>query len=71
MAYSADGSKLVAADGSGFIYISTPHDGGTWKRVAHSYRWKTVSSSADGRVLIAAAEQGVSRVGGAPALHLH
>jgi photosystem II stability/assembly factor-like uncharacterized protein len=65
VAYSADGSTLVAADGSGFIYIST-NDGETWKRVAHSYRWKTVASSKDGRVLIAAADQGVSA--GAPSL---
>ncbi len=59
VAYSGDGSKLVAADGSGFIYVST-NDGETWKRVAHSYRWKTVASSEDGGVLIAAADQPVS-----------
>ena len=61
MAYSADGNKLVAADGSG-LSMSPPTTAATWTRVAHNYRWKTVAPSADGRVLIAAADQGVSAV---------
>ena len=61
MAMSADGSKVVAADGAGSIYIFTGDaaaaNGGTWKKVAHSYRWSTVDISADGRVLVAAADR--------------
>jgi hypothetical protein len=59
VAISADGSKVVAADAFGFIYIFTADANGGWasKQVGHSDRWSTVDISADGRVLVAAADQ--------------
>ena len=55
IAISADGSKLVAGQYPGGIYVST-NSGGTWTpTTATNEYWTSVASSADGRKLLAAA----------------
>src|SRR4029453_12789112 len=63
VALSADSSKVAAADAFGFIHIFTADaNGGPWKQVGHSNRWSTVDISADGRVLVAAADSADSLI---------
>lgn len=69
VASSADGSKLVAVVGGGYIYTSDDF-GVTWEKDAQyidprgsqmplpSQRWTCVASSADGRILVAGVENG-------------
>ncbi|VTU34839.1 putative protein related to plant photosystem II stability/assembly factor [Variovorax sp. PBL-H6] len=57
IASSADGTKLVAADGRlGQIYTSTD-SGVSWTARDSGRRWSSVASSADGSKLVAAPEQ--------------
>ena len=54
VASSADGTKLVAAELSGFIYTSTD-SGATWTPRDAERAWTSVASSADGSRLVATA----------------
>ena len=58
VASSADGTKLVAGAGVGYIYTSSDY-GATWTQTtAPVATWLSVASSADGTKLVAAADAG-------------
>jgi hypothetical protein len=57
LASSANGSNLVAAAASSFLYTST-NAGATWTSRDSSRNWKAVASSADGTNLVAAVQGG-------------
>lgn len=54
VASSADGNKLVAADGGGFIYTSTDRGTNWTAQASGEQNWSSVTSSADGTKLAAA-----------------
>jgi photosystem II stability/assembly factor-like uncharacterized protein len=58
VASSVDGTKMVAAVSSGFLYTSTD-SGATWTQRATSQAWHSVASSADGTRLAAAVSSGL------------
>lgn len=59
VACSADGSRLVAASGNGFIYTSMDY-GSTWvSNSAPGSNWTAVASSANGTMLAASGSYGI------------
>ena len=57
VASSSDGTKLVTAQGSGYIYTSTD-SGVTWTQHESSRGWGGVASSSDGTKLVAVVDGG-------------
>jgi hypothetical protein len=52
VAASGNGNVLVAADGSGYLYVST-NFGTNWMQTTTASSWECVAASANGHILLA------------------